>query len=337
MMKNTIKLAGTGVALMVYSAFSIGHGYVDNPGARNYYCGAVTKPDQAQNGTGEYAVCADAFANDFNGGYQYMSVLTHAEGRKVEGRSNNVCGYDSETWNGGRTPWDNSIDWPVNAMNSGSNTFSWDISNGPHFDDTADFRFWITNNGFNYQQGVDLSWDDFADAPFCDLDYDHSNQGASPSVVADPGTSHFHVTCNVPNRTGRHVIYAEWGRNEYTYERFHGCIDVSFGGGTNPTPVPTPVPTAQPTQVPTPVPTAQPTQVPTPLPTAQPTQVPTPVPTAQPTPVPTPVPTTAPGTGSSCNWYGWEVKICENTADGWGNENNQTCIGRNVCGDRVIN
>ncbi len=31
------------------------------------------------------------------------------------------------------------------------------------------------------------------------------------------------------------MIYAEWGRNQWTYERFHGCIDAMFQGGTTPT------------------------------------------------------------------------------------------------------
>jgi len=36
--------------------------------------------------------------------------------------------------------------------------------------------------------------------------------------------------CDVPQRQGRHVIYGEWGRNQSTLERFHGCMDVTFDG-----------------------------------------------------------------------------------------------------------
>jgi chitin-binding protein len=35
----------------------------------------------------------------------------------------------------------------------------------------------------------------------------------------------------VPARSGRHVIYAEWGRNQFTFERFSSCMDVVFQGG----------------------------------------------------------------------------------------------------------
>jgi chitin-binding protein len=34
----------------------------------------------------------------------------------------------------------------------------------------------------------------------------------------------------VPARSGRHVIYAEWGRTPPTLERFHGCIDARVLG-----------------------------------------------------------------------------------------------------------
>ena len=234
MNKNFIKKSGLGAALLALSSMSFGHGFVDSPGARNYFCGAVTKPDEVLNGTAEYPECGAAFANDFNGGYSYMSVLNHHQGRKVLGpSSNNVCGFDSETWQGGKTPWDNAINWPVNNINSGTQEFSWDISNGPHFDDTSDFRYWITKPGFVYQVGRELTWDDFEDQPFCDLPYNDDNPGAYPNVRADKGNAHIHTTCTVPARTGRHVIYAEWGREPPTYERFHGCIDVQIGGGGN--------------------------------------------------------------------------------------------------------
>lgn len=232
MNKNFIKSNVLGAALLALSAMSFGHGFVDSPGARNYFCGKITKPDEVANGTARYPVCGDAFAGDFNGGYSYMSVLNHHQGRKVLGPSTrNVCGFDSETWQGGKTPWDNAINWPVNNINSGSRVFSWDISNGPHFDDTSDFRYWITKPGFVYQVGRELTWADFEDQPFCDLPYNDDNPGAYPNVRAEKATAHIHTTCTVPSRTGRHVIYAEWGREPPTYERFHGCIDVQIGGG----------------------------------------------------------------------------------------------------------
>ncbi|MBL4673193.1 MAG: cellulose binding domain-containing protein, partial [Arenicella sp.] len=49
----------------------------------------------------------------------------------------------------------------------------------------------------------------------------------------------FKTSCVLPERTGRHVVYGEWGRNFFTFERFHGCIDVSFEGSGNPNNAPT--------------------------------------------------------------------------------------------------
>src|SRR4029453_8691786 len=45
----------------------------------------------------------------------------------------------------------------------------------------------------------------------------------------------FQTKCTLPQRSGRHVIYAEWGRNQWTYERFHSCVDGVFSGGNTPT------------------------------------------------------------------------------------------------------
>ena len=221
--------------LVALSGSSFGHGLVRDPPARNWYCGAITKPDQVANGTAQYPVCGDAFnapGLDPNAGYSFMSVLTHTTGRAGVGVRSNVCSFNSETWNGNPTPWDQSINWPTNAMSAGPRTFTWDISWGPHFSDTEDFRYWITRPDFQYQIGRPLSFSDFEDTPFCELSYNDANPNGNPDVIPNPGNATFQTRCNVPQRSGRHVIYAEWGRNQWTFERFHGCIDVTFQGGT---------------------------------------------------------------------------------------------------------
>ncbi|MCX2778112.1 lytic polysaccharide monooxygenase [Microbulbifer thermotolerans] len=209
---------------------------MSEPASRNWFCGAITKPDGAEAGS----ACAEAFAGDFSGGYSFMSVLTHDVGRKgVSPLPTNVCGFDSETWKGGATPWDKAIDWPTNTISPGPLTITWNISWGPHFDDTEEFVYYITKPDFQYEVGKPLTWDDFESEPFCNLTgYNDNNPGATPSITPDKENSLFHTQCVVPERTGRHVIYGEWGRNSYTYERFHGCIDVVFDGeGGNATPV----------------------------------------------------------------------------------------------------
>lgn len=339
-MNKKIVSLGAGAVLAALSAVSFGHGFVDSPGSRNYFCGKITKPDHSFGNNAQYKQCADAFANDFNGGYSYMSVLNHHGGRKELGPiAKNVCSFDSETWNGATTPWDAAIDWPVNNINSGTQVFSWDISYGPHFDDTSDFRYWITKPGFVYQVGKPLTWADFEDQPFCDLNYNDDNPGASPNVRADRASTRFHTTCTVPARTGRHVIYAEWGREPPTYERFHGCIDVQIGGGgSNPPPASSSRPSSS--AAVSSVRSSSSVAVSSVRPSSSSAAVSS-VRSSSSVAVSSVRPSSssvapssssaAAGTGGTCNWYGWNVRICSNLSSGWGNEGNETCISRAAC------
>jgi chitin-binding protein len=235
MQSKTIGAWFVALGLLGLSGPASAHGLIEQPASRNWYCGAITKPDQVANGGGAYPVCKDAFAANPNGGYQFMSVLTHARGRAaVSPLPAHVCGFGSETFQGGATPWDTPINWPTNQMTSGRNKITWNISWGPHFDDTEEFRYWITKPGFQYQVGQPLKWSDFEEQAFCALTYDDKNPGASPDIIADKAKTQFHTYCNVPARSGRHVIYGEWGRNYFTLERFHSCIDAVFSGGNPP-------------------------------------------------------------------------------------------------------
>ena len=226
-------------ALLVFCGSSVGHGLIEDPPSRNWFCGSITRPDHVSNGTAQYPVCGNAFfapGIEPTAGYSFMSVLTHTTGRAGIGPRSNVCGFNSETWNGTPTVWDQPIDWPTNDMTAGSRLFTWNISWGPHFSDTVDFKYWITKPDFQYQVGRPLAFSDFEDAPFCSLSYNDATPNANPNVIPNPGAATFQTRCNVPERSGRHVIYAEWGRNQATFERFHGCIDAKFqGGGTGPT------------------------------------------------------------------------------------------------------
>lgn len=207
------------------------HGLIQSPPSRNWFCGAVTKPDEVANGVAQFPVCCGAFAADPIAGYNFMSVLTHTLGRSVVGPRNNVCGFNSESFNGGTTVWDQPIDWPTTNMTAGAQTFTWNISWGPHFSDTQEFRYWITKPSFQFQVGRPLSFTDFEDTPFCVLPYDDANPNGNPAVIPDKANAQFQTRCTVPARSGRHVIYAEWGRNQFTFERFHSCVDVVFQNG----------------------------------------------------------------------------------------------------------
>ena len=49
------------VALSPMAGTVMAHGLIQEPPARNWYCGALTKPDQVNNGTAQYPVCGKAF------------------------------------------------------------------------------------------------------------------------------------------------------------------------------------------------------------------------------------------------------------------------------------
>jgi chitin-binding protein len=66
---------------------------------------------------------------------------------------------------------------PTNAMQSGRKKFTWNISWGPRFDDTEEFRYWITKPSFQYSTTQPLRWSDFEDQAFCTLTYDDRNPG----------------------------------------------------------------------------------------------------------------------------------------------------------------
>ena len=221
-------------ALLAVPSGALAHGLMSDPPSRNALCGMQTKPDSAAPGS----ACYEAFnapGVDRNTGYNFMSVLTHTTGYAGVGARTNVCSFNAEPWSGAATPWDQPINWPTQSISSGPLNITWNISWGPHFDDTQEFRYWITKPDFQYQVGRPLSFSDFESQPFCYLTYSDANPSGNPNVVPNKGAATFLTKCNVPARSGRHVIYGEWGRNYFTYERFHGCIDVAFGGGQTPT------------------------------------------------------------------------------------------------------
>jgi len=232
MKSQTLRVIGLCV-LAVCASTLFGHGLVQDPPSRNWICGFITKPDHVQNGVAQYPVCGGAFfapGTNQTDGYSFMSVLTHTTGREGVGPRENVCSFNSESFPGRVVPWDVPIDWPTQPMTAGPRNFVWSISWGPHFSDTQDFKYWITKPGFVWQTGRALSFSDFDDAPFCSLSYNDATPNANPNVIPDKANSLFTTRCTVPSRSGRHVIYAEWGRTPPTFERFHGCIDVAFSG-----------------------------------------------------------------------------------------------------------
>jgi chitin-binding protein len=205
-------------------------GLMESPPARNWYCGFTTKPDEIPNNRAQFPACSTAFAAIPMAAYNFMTVVTHTWGRaKTTPLPTHVCSFDAETWKGVQTPWDVPMDWPTSPMSAGPQSIVWNAAWGPHYDDTHDFSYWITKPDFKFSPTRELAWDDFETQPFCTEIYDNNNPTANPNVIVDKTAIKFTTKCTVPARSGHHVIYGEWGRNENTLQRFHGCVDVAFG------------------------------------------------------------------------------------------------------------
>lgn len=106
--------------------------------------------------------------------------------------------------------------WSKVNISSGPNTFTWKLT-APHA--TSSWKYYITKPGWN--PNAPLSRNSFDLTPFCSVDY---------GGVRPPYT--YTDTCNVPERTGYHVILAVWEIAD-TANAFYNVIDVNFGG-TNP-------------------------------------------------------------------------------------------------------
>jgi chitin-binding protein len=210
------------------------HGLIEEPPSREWICGKETQPDQIKYGTNaKTPACSTAFkVGDPQAAYNFMGVVTHTWGHsKVTPFPKYICG-SGEYWKGEATPWDAAMDWPATPVTAGVKSIIWNISWGPHFDDTKEFKYWITKESFVFSPDKALAWEDLEAEPFCTLDYDDTKPTANPNVIADKTAVKFITKCTLPTRKGHHVVYGEWGRTEPTIERFHGCFDAQYAGGT---------------------------------------------------------------------------------------------------------
>ena len=253
-----ITLCGIGI-----KAFS--HGWIETPPSRKQHCGVEVTPDNPSSDK-----CDDAFSK-FTGPnehwYGFMSVFALNGGRKVVKTTTNVCGFDGGFHGPAAGPWDTAAAWPVTPFSSGEQTFTWNIQYGPHFSDTEEMVLWITKPGFTFNADAALQWDQLEADPFCDEQIIPGDFSSNPKMSANQGANTISVTCDVPERSGRHIIYGEWGRSQGgSLERFFGCVDVDFGGGPPPTTIPSVPPTLTPSVIPSITPTVTPTIAPSPSP-----------------------------------------------------------------------
>lgn len=112
-------------------------------------------------------------------------------------------------------------DWRTTPIAPGSDgTFEFVFyATAPHA--TRDWQFYLTRDGWDATQA--LTWSDVD--PFC-------TSGAVPLVSDAQGRQVYKIRCNLPERSGRQVIFVAWQRSDST-EAFYSCSDVAFTGGVD--------------------------------------------------------------------------------------------------------
>ncbi|MEV7565218.1 lytic polysaccharide monooxygenase auxiliary activity family 9 protein [Streptomyces tanashiensis] len=182
------------------------HGAVFNPVSRVAACYAEG-PE-----TPKSQVCKDLVADSGTQPlYDWNEVnIANADGRHQalipDGK---LCSANREKYRA--LDWART-DWPATAVAAGSFDFKVRVT-APH---SGTMTVYITKAGFDPTQP--LKWSDL-----------------DPTPVAVYGTTrtatdgYYNFTGNLPARTGRHIVYKVWQRND-SPEAFYSCSDVTFGG-----------------------------------------------------------------------------------------------------------
>ncbi|GAA2115777.1 hypothetical protein GCM10009759_60910 [Kitasatospora saccharophila] len=106
-------------------------------------------------------------------------------------------------------------DWPATAATVGARNFDFRVT-APH---QGTMKLYITNAG--YDPTKPLKWSD--------LDLAHPVAVYDTARTSDNG--YYHVNVNLPQRTGRQLVYMVWQRSD-SPEAFYGCSDLDFGTAT---------------------------------------------------------------------------------------------------------
>ncbi|NUT47139.1 MAG: cellulose-binding protein [Saccharothrix sp.] len=236
---GALAVAALGIAgltsVFVQSGVALAHGSMTFPASRTYAC----YQDGLAGGGGDVNPTNPACVAAVQiGGKQplwdwYGNLISQAAGRHREIIADgDLCGpttkYDA--YNLARN------DWPTTTLRAGSQITIKYNAWAPH---PGTWDQYITKDGFDVTQP--LKWSDLEPAPFDSI----------TNPVAVGGEYSWNAT--LPNKTGRHVIYSIWQRND-SPEAFYSCSDViltgTSGGDTEaPTAPGTPTATASSTSV----------------------------------------------------------------------------------------
>ena len=209
-MKKTIKACGISAVVLgslLAASQAFAHGYISSPKSRVIQC----KENGIESPTAPACIAAKAAGNGglytpqevAVGGVRDNHEFYIPDGRLCSANRSNLFGMDLA-----RT------DWLATPVSAGPLQFTW-TNTAAH--KTMYFRYYITREGYNHAQP--LRWSDL------ELIYD--------SGKADQEQFSYH-TVQMPQRTGRHIVYSIWQRDweRDSAEGFYQCVDVDYGNGS---------------------------------------------------------------------------------------------------------
>jgi len=179
------------LSFILFSQQVSAHGYIDGPASRGYLCK-----------TGQNTDCGAIV-------YEPQS-LEAPKGFPAAGPADGKIASA-----GGAFPKldeQSATRWSKVNMSSGSVTFHWTLT-AAH--STSSWKYYITKT--NWNPNAALTRDQFDLTPFCNVPY----SGQPPYSYSN--------TCNVPARSGYHVILAVWEIAD-TGNAFYNVIDANFSG-----------------------------------------------------------------------------------------------------------
>ncbi|ALN64943.1 chitin binding domain protein [Lysobacter antibioticus] len=190
-------------ALLPVSAVQA-HGTFVNPQSRIYKCYLGNKENPADPACrAAWAVAGPQLFYDWNGINQANANSNH----QAVVPNGKLCSGGNPTFRGLDVL---RSDWQATTLRSGSShTFTF-YATAPHA--TKEWTFYVTPQGWN---------------PSTALQWSSMQQFCKSAKVPLSSGNNYHITCTLPNRTGRHVIYNTWQRSDST-EAFYTCMDVNF-------------------------------------------------------------------------------------------------------------